>query len=135
MNLISLVTFFYYCIYIKILVNHSQLINIHVFPCLTCEVLMSILNIIPIFKEGCLFSERCGFCWFCFFFGGGGGGVGVTYFRTPAVYNSWPAQLKIAQVVTALLVKQCRNNTVIMAEQCYSTNNAVHYCFNDVVHA
>ena len=72
---------------------------------------------------------------FVFVLGGGGGGWGVTYFRTPAVYNSWPAQLKIAQVVTALLVKQCRNNTVIMAEQCYSTNNAVHYCFNDVVHA
>ena len=42
-------------------------------------------------------------------------------------------QLKIAQVVTALLVEQCRNNTVIMAEQCCSTNNVVHYCFNNVV--
>ena len=41
-------------------------------------------------------------------------------------------QPKIAQV-TALLVEQCRNNTVIMAEQCCSTNNVVHYCFNNVV--
>ena len=43
------------------------------------------------------------------------------------------AQLKIAQVVTALLVEQCRNNTVIMAEQCCPTNNVVNYCFNNVV--
>ena len=41
-------------------------------------------------------------------------------------------QLKIAQVVTALLVEQCCNNTVIMVEQCCSANN-VHYCFNNVV--
>ena len=32
-------------------------------------------------------------------------------------------QLKIAQVVTALLVEQWCNNTVIMAEQYCSTNN------------
>ena len=31
----------------------------------------------------------------------------------------------MAHVVTALLVEQCRNNTVIMAEQCCSTNNNV----------
>ena len=43
-------------------------------------------------------------------------------------------QPKIAQVVTALLVEQCRNNTVIMAEQCCSTNSVIHYCFNNVVH-
>ena len=44
-------------------------------------------------------------------------------------------QLKIAQVVTALLVEQCRVTTrfSIMAEQCCSTNNVVHYCFNNVV--
>ena len=42
-------------------------------------------------------------------------------------------QLKIAQVVTVLLVEQCLNNTVIMAKQCCSTNNVVHYCFNNVV--
>ena len=52
-------------------------------------------------------------------------------------YKKWDAtsctQLKIAPVVTALLLVQCCN-TVIMAEQCCSTNNVVHYCFNNVVH-
>ena len=38
-------------------------------------------------------------------------------------YSGTSTQLKIAQVVPALLVEQCRNNTVIMAEQCCSTNN------------
>ena len=42
-------------------------------------------------------------------------------------------QLKIAQVVKALLVEQCCNNKVIMAEQCCSTNNVAHYCFNNAV--
>ena len=42
-------------------------------------------------------------------------------------------QLKLAQVVTALLVEQCCNNAVIMAEQCCWTNNVVNYCFNNVV--
>ena len=42
-------------------------------------------------------------------------------------------ELKIAQVVTSLLVEQCCNNTVIMAEKCCSPNNVVHYCFNNVV--
>ena len=48
---------------------------------------------------------------------------------------SWErsTQVKIAQVVTALLVKQCCNNTVIMAEQCCSTKNVIYYCFNNVV--
>ena len=41
-------------------------------------------------------------------------------------------QLKIAQVVTVLLVEQCLNNTVIMAEQCCPTKNVVH-CSNNVV--
>ena len=50
---------------------------------------------------------------------------------TDRVFES--TQLKIAQVVTALLVEQWCNNTVIMAEQCCSTNNVVHYCFNNVV--
>ena len=42
-------------------------------------------------------------------------------------------QLKVAPVVTALLVEQCRNNTVIVAEQRCSTNNVVNCCFDDVV--
>ena len=38
-------------------------------------------------------------------------------------------QLKIAQVVTVLLVEQCHNNTVIMTKQCCWTNNVVHILF------
>ena len=43
--------------------------------------------------------------------------------RARSKYNIWTceslhAQLKIAQVVTSLLVEQRRNNAVIMAEQC-----------------
>ena len=34
-------------------------------------------------------------------------------------------QLKLEQVVIASVVEQCRNATVIMAEQCCSTNNVV----------
>ena len=45
----------------------------------------------------------------------------------------YTTQLKIAQVVTGLLAEQCCSNTVIMAEQRCSTNNVVHYCFNNVV--
>ena len=44
---------------------------------------------------------------------------------TDRVFES--TQLKIAQVVTALLLEQWCNNTVIMV------NNVVHYCFNNVV--
>ena len=51
--------------------------------------------------------------------------------EAPQIFCRYTA--KITQVVTALLVEQCLNNTVIMAEQCCWTNNVVHYCFNNVV--
>ena len=53
--------------------------------------------------------------------------------QVPLTFVGNSTQVRIAQVVTALLAEQCCDNMVIMAEQCCWTNN-VHCCCNNVVH-
>ena len=48
-------------------------------------------------------------------------------------YTTLHYTAKHSTSVTSLLVEQYRNKTVIIAEQSCSTNNVVHFCFNNVV--